>query len=180
MTISRELRAEFELTKERRNRFLSNLIKEAIINTIAEQAAPPPVAGNPSPAAQVAPPAPALDPMSNPPADATQSPEGSPQEEFTLDKMIEKLNVIRGGRSFTDPEIYGQLTTLFKGWDPGTVQTIEKTFDEIAKVVTLNAEGQQGANGINPPNPAPPQPSPQGTPPAPPASGMTAPMPPVA
>lgn len=164
--MSTNIREEYELNKERRTRYLANLIKEAVYNVIAEQQMPAaaPVAADPMAAAQPAPmptgtdPNAPMDPMANPEAPAAG------QEEFTLDKMIEKLNVIRGGRSFTDPEIYGQLTTMFKSWDEPTRQTIAKTFDNIAKVVTLNAEGQQSADQQTGNAAAPPQPTPQNAP----------------
>ena len=177
---STNIREEYELNKERRTRYLANLIKEAVYNVIAEQQmpAPAPVAADPMAAAQPAPMPTAADP--NAPMDPMANPEapGAGQEEFTLDKMIEKLNVIRGGRSFTDPEIYGQLTTMFKSWDEPTKQTISKTFDNIAKVVTLNAEGQPGANPdqtgtATTPQPAPQTPAPAGQAPA--GGGMAVP-----
>jgi len=157
------IREEYKIENERRTRFLTNLIKEAVVNTIAEQQMPPPpppIMADPTSAAQPAPPAPA-DPNAMPAA-----PGGQP-EEFTLDKMIEKLNVIRGGRSFTDPEIYGQLTTMFKTWDDPTKQLVEKTFDEMAKVVTLNADAASNPSEQPTAPPAPAQP-----PMAPPAPAM--------
>ena len=169
------------LAREKRNRFLKYLVQEAIINTIAEQQQPAmPVAPNPATAAQPAPmpdPNAAVPPPADPNAATPPQPGVAQQEEFTLDKMIEKLNVIRGGRSFTDPEIYGQLTTLFKGWDDQTKQSIQKTFDEIAKIVTLNApEGQAGQEAA--PNPMDQQPMPGSPPPAAPPTGAPSPVPP--
>lgn len=178
MTISTDLRDEYEqLQRERKNRYIANLIKEAVVNVIAEQQAA--VTPNPMAAAQPAPAVPPPDP--NVPMDPMANPAAAPQEEFTLDKMIEKLNVIRGGRSFTDPEIYGQLTTLFKSWDPQTVQIIEKTFDDMAKVVTLNAEKSGGDNEVAPQGANAQQPMPQAAPgaAAPAAGGMMAPAPPM-
>jgi len=151
------IREQMELEKQRRNRALANLIKEAVINTIAEQQAP--LAADPMSAAQPAPPQAQTPPPPATPDQNSQQP-GVQSEQFTLDKMIEKLNVIRGGRSFTDPEIYGQLTTLFKSWDDATKQTVEKTFDELAKVVTLNGpEDQSQQNPMDQQQPPPPQPA---------------------
>ncbi len=175
------LRKEYEkneLDKERRKRYLSYLIKEAVLNALVEQEAAP-VAPNPATAAQPAPaaaPAP-TDPnnaaMTDPNAAGAQPPVN---EEITLDKLIEKLNVVRGGRSFTDPEIYGQLTTLFKGWDDQTKQVVQKALDDIAKIVTLSAENQQAT----PPAPMDQQPAPpQGATPPTGAPSPTPPAPPV-
>ena len=89
------------LKEDRRKKYLSGLINEAIVQIISEQdaAAAAPV-GMPAPAA--------------PPVDVS-APAGTPApKEFTVDDMIERLNVIRGGRSFTDPEVYGQLVSFFK------------------------------------------------------------------
>ena len=154
-----------KLNEERRKRFLQKLIEEAVINTLAEQAVQQPATTSP-----VMPdPTAANQPI--PPTDQNPQAPGTQQEEFTLDKMIEKLNVIRGGRSFTDPEIYGQLTTMFKGWDEQSKQLIEKTFNEIAKIVTLNAADQQNGQQANLPDqtnaqPPMPMPTPAPTPPA--------------
>lgn len=93
------------LQKERRSRFLASLIKEAIINVLAEQ---------------------------------EEFADSAPTEErppFTVDTMIEKLNIIRGGKSFTDPEIYGRLVNFFKTLDEDSKLKFENFLNELVKAV---------------------------------------------
>lgn len=35
-------------------------------------------------------------------------------EALTLDHILDRLNTIRSGKSFQDPEVYGKLTSLYK------------------------------------------------------------------
>jgi len=35
-------------------------------------------------------------------------------EALTLDHILDRLNTIRSGKSFQDPEVFGKLTTLYK------------------------------------------------------------------
>lgn len=147
-----------DLKLERRKRFLETLIKEAVINVLAEQQPPE------------APPAPA--PAETPPAEpqaATQAPEG-PQspEQFTVDDMIERLNVVRGGRSFTDPEVYGQLVTWFKRLNEDQKVVLQNFLVDLGKIVINVQENEQEAPE-QPPAPSPAQPMPPSAPPAPPA-----------
>ena len=157
------------LQTERRQRFLKNLIEEAVINVLAEQDAmgtPPPPAAPPA--------APPPDPNQPPPAEDQNQDLG----EFTVDDMIERLNVIRGGRSFTDPEVYGQLVTYFKGLAPDQKQALLNFLVELGKIVInvndqdkpANKEAQQSQP---PAPPSAPPPSAQGAPPA--GGGMPAP-----
>src|SRR5512135_3437200 len=96
-------------TKEetQRKKYLTYLLTEAV-SMLKEQA--PPVSAAPPP-------------MPTPPATVTgapqtgaENPAGAPGEAkpFTVDEMIERLNVVRSGKSFSDPEVYGQLTSYFK------------------------------------------------------------------
>jgi len=147
------------LQETRRQKYLAELINEAIVQILSEQEAAP--AGLPAPAA--------------PPADvsAPPAPEETPGQpkEFTVDDMIERLNVIRGGRSFTDPEVYGQLVTFFKKQTDEQKQAIEAFLVEIGKIViNVNEQESPGASAAPPATPppateAPPVPP---TPPAPP------------
>jgi hypothetical protein len=122
------------LNEERRQRYLDTLVNRAVFRVLAEQdlaAAAP--AGVPAPAA--------------PPADVSappspEAPAPGQQKEFTVDDMIERLNVIRGGRSFTDPEVYGQLVTFFKKQTDEQKQAIEAFLVEIGKIV-INVNEQE-------------------------------------
>lgn len=152
------------LSAERRKRFLTKLIQESIINVLAEQQAAPPAAP---------PTAPVTDPAA-PPADpnAAQQPQG--EQQFNVDDMIERLNVIRGGRSFTDPEVYGQLVSYFKTLDEAAKGQMKNFLVELGKIVIdVNQEepATQQPQQTNSQPPAPPPPAPAGgagTPPAPP------------
>ena len=102
------------LQQEKRHRFLRNLIKEGILNVLVEQdiqqagavSAVPPASTPPAQQTNV------MDPGTTPPSPPA-TPETGDGEEFTLDMMVDKLNVLRGAKSFTDPEIYGKMTTFF-------------------------------------------------------------------
>ena len=89
-----------EIIEERRTRFLENLLQEAIVNILAEQAA-------------AAEPAPAPAPEAAPPAAAEEIPAEGGNTEFTIEEMIERLNVIRGGKSFKDNDVYTKLIVFF-------------------------------------------------------------------
>ena len=123
-----------ELEKDRRTRGLDNLIKEAVISVLQEQAFDQQMAQPP----QNVPPT----PPSQPDPNAPQQP-----EQTTVDTIIEKLNVIRGGSSFDDPEVYGQLTTMFNNMDPAAAQILDNQLNDIGKVVSIaepqEIEGQQ-------------------------------------
>lgn len=144
-----------ELNEQRRKRYLQELINEAIVQIMTEQEAAPAPAGIPAPAA---PPA----DVSAPPSPET--PVGQPKE-FTVDDMIERLNVIRGGRSFTDPEVYGQLVTFFKKQNEDQKQLIEQFLVEIGKIV-INVNEQEAAPEASAVPPATPPAQPAVPPPA--------------
>ncbi len=150
------------LQTERRERYLKNLVNEAIAQIITEQAAP--VA---DPGAAAMPPAPPVAPI---PGD--DGLDGSAPEEFTVDDMIERLNVIRGGRSFTDPEVYGQLVTFFKGQSEEQKAGAKDFLMSLGKIViNVNQQEQPGGDqGASAPPAIPPAPPPAAGPPAPPAA----------
>jgi hypothetical protein len=54
---------------------------------------------------------------------------------MTIDSMIERLNVIRGGKSFTDPEVYGQIVTYFKKMTPDQNQVVDQYLQDISKIM---------------------------------------------
>lgn len=146
-----------ELQETQRKRYLQTLINEAVKKILSEQEAPMGVpAPAPPPADVSAPPSPEV-------------PAGQPKE-FTVDDMIERLNVIRGGRSFTDPEVYGQLVTFFKKQTEEQKQAIEQFLVEIGKIV-INVNDQE----------APPESGTSSAPPAtPPPAAEAPPVPPTA
>jgi len=148
------------LQEERRKKYLSGLINEAVVQILSEQDAAAAPMGMPAPAA--------------PPADvsAPPAPEAAPtgqSKEFTVDDMIERLNVIRGGRSFTDPEVYGQLVSFFKRQNDQQKSEIEQFLVEIGKIV-INVNEQE----------APPSSEASAAPPATPAAQPAVPPAPTA
>lgn len=145
-----ELRKELELRKERRRRHVKNLVEEAVINVLAEQEAQQPVAQQP--ADQQVPQPEAGDP---PPV---TTPDTQVPKQYTVDDMIDELNAIRGGRSFTDPEVYGRLVTFFKGLEPEQKTNLDTLLTQIAELVTgvddaPQGNQQQGQSGQSQPTP---------------------------
>lgn len=147
-------------TKDIREFRLRNLIKEAVTLALYEQATlnendpnmmqPPQQNAGPVP-----PPAPAA-PQDQQQPPANQDPNAQPgQQPLTVDSMIERLNVIRGGRSFTDPEIYGQFVSYFKTLAPEQLQTIDQYLQDISKIV-VNVEQQGGDQQQQQPGATPP------------------------
>lgn len=147
-----------ELLTERRARFLENLLQEAIVNILAEQdAAPAPEAPAPAPSAAAepapAPPASALPPT--PPAEA-----GTPEkkEELTVDDMIERLNVIRGGRSFKDNDVYAKLVLFFGKLTEEQKAALQSQLIDIGQAVINVPEEQSATPAASAPAPEAPAP----------------------
>jgi hypothetical protein len=143
------------LLEERRKRFLTSLINEAIINVLAEQEQ---AAGQEASMAEL-PAAPATSPVS---ANTQSPPDNQTKQLFTVDSMIERLNVIRGGRSFTDPEVYGRLVTYFKTLDDDSKDRLESFLIELGKIVidvgqepARDSGNTQGAAATTGPAPSP-------------------------
>lgn len=200
------LREEFDsLQAERRARYLENLLKEAILNVLAEQqqtpkppptdpndpnalppvppppAAPgavPPPAAPPPPAADPAaamPPAPVPDPNAAPapmappaPADPGMgaAPLAQPNaKETSVTALVDSLNVIRGGKSLTDPEVMGGISTVFKSLTAEQKQELTGMLDMLSKAVAGTEDQAAETQGVPaptmtpPPPPAPPAPA---------------------
>lgn len=104
--------------------------------------APPSQAPQSAPVPQYQPPPP---PQEQQQAPAQQSslagPDGKP---ITVDSMIDRLNVIRGGRSFKDPEVYGDLVRFFKRLPDIEKSQLDAILMEIGKIV-INAQGDVSA-----------------------------------
>jgi len=130
-----KLKLREELMLDRKNRARRRLYEEALINIIAEQEIdrmvdqPPP------------PPAAPMEQGSQVP------PGGDMPQQFSVDDMIEELNAIRSGRSFSDPEIYGRLVTFFKGTSEEDRAILDNLLGQIAEMITgvsgLDDQGQQ-------------------------------------
>lgn len=151
------------LSEERRRRFLQTLIQEATINVLAEQqqsSVPPAIVA----------PAPAATPEAAPPPEAPAADPAAPTPQFTVDDMIERLNVIRGGRSFTDPEVYGQLVSFFKTLEEPKKENLKSFLIELGKIVIDVNQEEPGGNQ------QPPAPPAQAAPPPAPAAPAAAPI----
>lgn len=116
-----------------RTKFLSLLLKEGR-RLVLEQQQPP---AQPQPTEQQPSAAPAAE-TPTPQQTASDVAMGADGKPLTVDSLIERLNVIRGGKSFSDPEVYGQLTTLFKTLTNEEKMSMDKTLMNIGKVV-INA-----------------------------------------
>lgn len=96
-------------------------------------------------------------------------------EALTLDHILERLNIIRSGKSFKDPEVYGKLTSLYKAMAPEEKVKLNQQLRNIGAVVQNQTpvEMAPGADAGAPtpeaaPAPeAPPAPVPAAPPPAP-------------
>lgn len=93
-----------------------------------------------APAAQPAQPG-MPDPAAQQPAQ-TPAPSGGDGQPLTVDKLISRLNAIRGGRSFSDPEVYNSLANFFKNLNDSDKQVLDNILLEISKIV-INAETEQ-------------------------------------
>ena len=103
---------------------------------------PPPAAPNaagPSPAMPTNQPTGATQPLGG----DTGAPVGVDGAPLTVESMVDRLNVIRGGKSFSDPEVFGRLTTLWKGLPNETKTNIDKVLTEIGKVVINSPDAVQ-------------------------------------
>lgn len=126
------------LQQERRTRHLTQLIKEAVITILAEQAQD--LAAQQT---QAAPPAPPVQSQQTPTSPTNEVPQnGAPENDsapdasnITVDSLIERFNVIRGGKSFTDPEVYEQMTAYFDGMTDEEKVIMDKNLAEVGRVV---------------------------------------------
>lgn len=133
-----------------RKLYLAALIQEAkrIIQEAGEQ--PPQPQQQAVPPSPV-PPAPATNaPPPTPSPEAPQPPEGAGEvKPFDIDALIDRLNVIRGGKSFADPEVYGQLTTWFKSTNEADKAVIDRFLQSIGKIVIQVDTNQQTTTSGN-------------------------------
>lgn len=110
-------------------------------------------------------------------ADPLQANPGAAEapKQFDVDTLIERLNVIRGGKSFSDPEVYGQLTSKYKEMSDADKGVIDTFLQEIGKIVIqVDAQATSPAQGQPPvaqPTPSAPV-APPPTPPITPAPGV--------
>ena len=134
-----------------RKLYLAALLTEAI-RIVKEAETPPPqtAPGGAVPPSPV-PPAPATNTTAaTPPTDPNAPPAagGEQPKPFDLDVLIDRLNVIRGGKSFADPEVYGQLTSYFKATSDSDKAVIDRFLQDIGKIVIQVDTTQQGGSGM--------------------------------
>jgi len=129
-----------DLKQEKRQRFLENLIQEGILNVLVEQELPVQAA---QPGA-VPPATPGVAPETNASEAMPPAPETELPEEMTVEGMVDKLNVLRGGRSFTDPEVFGRLTTFFNNLTDEQKTSFDYLLSELGKVVIGASEEEAG------------------------------------
>jgi hypothetical protein len=167
---------QLKLEKEARKRLLAAYLLEAQ-RILKEQAPVPPTPGasavppSPVPPAQATNTSAAMPPA--PPVPGAQPGQDGQPKPFDVDSMIERMNIIRGGRSFADPEVYGQLTAYFKGLNETDKAVIDRFLQDVNKIVIQVDTTQQvagGGGGAQPPV-APPAAAP-GAAPAAPAAGV--------
>jgi hypothetical protein len=81
-------------------------------------------------------------------------PTGKGGEPLTVESMIERLNVIRAGKSFDDPEVFGQLTTLYKGLDDDMKTKVDSLLFNIGKIVqSVSDKPTTEPEAVTPPAP---------------------------
>lgn len=149
----------------RKNLIALSLFNAATLLREQEEAAmpAPAAAPPPSPPAGAAPPSPESEPAGEAPTDE----QGNP---ITLDKLIDRMNIIRSGLSFEDPEVYGKLTTFFKELPVEEKVQLHKQLSAVGAIV--QSQNPQQEKGAAPGEPAPPEATPpaEASPPAAPAA----------
>lgn len=154
-----------DIKKERRARFLENLIKEAVVNVLVEKSSAVPPATTP-PAQNMNPTdTDVVNPPPPPPQPAQPQTNQQQEKPFDVDEMVSKLNVLRGSKSFKDPEVYGRLTTFFKNLTDEQKNTLNTLLSELGKIVIDASEQQAGITQPQnqPPGRQPPGPGNPGT-----------------
>jgi hypothetical protein len=130
------------------------VIKEA--NQNQQTPAPQAPAASPVPPSPVPPAGATNGAAATPPTPSTPASPGAPSA-LDLDSLIDRLNVIRGGKSFADPEVYGQLTTFFKNTSDADKTVIDNFLQNIGKIVIQVDMTQQNDSALGQqPNQQPP------------------------
>lgn len=80
-------------------------------------------------------------------------------QNLTVESLIEKLNIIRGGRSFDAPEVHSQLNALYQNIQDQDKVTLDRILIDIGKAVQQSQTTQPPApqNGQTPPQQTPVQ-----------------------
>lgn len=116
-------------------------------------------------------PAPATEPTGAP-ASAPTPTDTETGEPIDLDAVVERLNIIRSGKSFGDPEVYGKLTTMFKAMPEEEKIKLYTQLKGIGAIVQSQMPPKAGEQALPP---APEMATPEAAPPAAPAAPPAAP-----
>lgn len=66
---------------------------------------------------------------------------GEQPEPFTVDQLIDKLNIIRGGKSFSNPEVYKSLSAYFNVLPANEKEVLDRTLTGLSKAVINAPDG---------------------------------------
>jgi hypothetical protein len=95
----------------------------------------------------------AADPNAQPQTDPNnQSPQGTNTPTITIDTIIDSLNLIRGGKSFAEPDVYKVLSDFFNTVPQTEREVVDKFLTGLAKTVETNAPGAQPPQQTSPTN----------------------------
>lgn len=111
-------------------------------------------------------PAPTAPEPTGAPASAPTPTDTETGEPIDLDAVVERLNIIRSGKSFSDPEVYGKLTTMFKAMPEEEKVKLYTQLKGVGAIVQSQTPPQPSEQAAPP---APEMAAPEVTPPAPPA-----------
>ena len=85
-------------------------------------------------------------------------------EALTLDHILDRLNTIRSGKSFQDPEVYGKLTTLYKSMPYEDKVKFNQQLRNIGAVVQNQTPVDMAKSSEETPAPPAPEAAPAPTP----------------
>lgn len=137
------------------------------VQALQEQQAPPPPP--PEPAAPAAPPEPVTGAPEAPSSGGVAT-DAETGEALTLDAILERLNIIRSGKSFSDPAVYANLSNWYQKLPPDEQTKLNESLKTIGAIVQ-----NQQPEVAQPP--APEQPAAPPTPPPAPAETAAPPSP---
>lgn len=139
------------INKDRRERALEILIREAVLCAVQEKILSEQEEVHlPEPQGPASPTQPA-----NQEQPAAQPQQTQPQQQNTVsaDAMIEKLNVLRRGTSFKDPSVYNQFVAWYNGLTEEQRTSFNNNIDAINNIVESEPSNneQQPTAGTNQP-----------------------------
>lgn len=140
-------RQKYEIRSDRRKRAKEVLIRESVIFAIQE------ILLEQEEQAQVAQ---EQTPVPNAPANQQQvTPPQEPQQTTSVDTVIEKLNMIRGGASFKEPVVYEQLVGWYVNLSDEQKAELNNQLDAVMGIVTVEQAMQAQQQPAQQPQPAP-------------------------